>query len=61
MEPLIWELLNSIFPDFAKKEKVLTRENFLVELSKMKTYFELYHEVHDALEEVENFKRTSAL
>ena len=52
MEPLIWELLNSIFCEFPQREKVLTRENYLQELLKLRGYFELYHEARDALEDI---------
>jgi hypothetical protein len=55
MEPLIWELFNSIFDNFAQREMVLNRNNFLTEIFKFKSYYELYHEAHDALEDVSNW------
>ncbi len=53
MEPLIWELLNGIFFDFARRDNLLiTRENLVSELLKLRGYFEMYQEARDALEDI---------
>lgn len=52
LEPLLWELYNCIFVEFAEREKTFSKENFLNHLLSTRTYFELYQEAHDALEDI---------
>ena len=52
MEPLLWELLNSIFEDYPDRKKVSNTKNMISLLSEMHTYFDLYHETHAQLDEV---------
>jgi hypothetical protein len=53
MEPLVWELLNSIFLDFAAVETRLPREQLYGALDGMATYFDKYQETKAALEEAQ--------
>lgn len=52
MEPLLWEICNCLFVEFPEQESRFTAENFLNNLLGVRTYFELYQEAHDALEDV---------
>lgn len=54
MEPLLWEMCNCIFVEFPEHETRFTGENFLSNLLSVRTFFELYQEAHDALEDVRN-------
>eukprot|EP00981_Chlorochromonas_danica_P009988 scaffold2917_cov170-Ochromonas_danica.AAC.2 len=52
MEPLLWELFNSIFLNFAALERRWPHEEVVSHLQEVPTYFAKYHETLAALEDV---------
>lgn len=51
MDPLIWELLNCIFVDFASIQKRVDSSNYTEQLTHIGTYFEQYNEAKEALDD----------
>lgn len=52
MEALVWELLNSVFVDYAVMEPKLSALNLPEALCTMRTYFEIATETKQSLEDV---------